>query len=114
MDWLSGMIQQHQEAQYQQEMVNQQLLAYGEHMTKTKKKDVINYLQMQSGASMVEQIDEFETMNARHICSGSKKIQVLPKQVVNVSTSEGMLGVEYVMCPYCRLLLINKSCLWSL
>lgn len=103
--------QQHM-AQKQQMMVNNQLLEYGQKMARTKKKDVINYLQQLSGASVIEQVDEFETANARHICQGTKQIQILPKGVINVPTTEGNVAVEYFLCPYCRLLLINKSSLW--
>ena len=101
-------------AQEQQMMVNNQLLEYGQKMTKTKKKDVVNYLQQMANASMVEQLEEFETSNARHICQGTKQIQILPKGVVSVPTSEGNINVEYFLCQSCRLLLINKQGLWML
>lgn len=114
MDWFNEFMYQQQMAQEEQAMVNQQLLAYGERGTKTKKKDVINYLQYQSNASVIEQVDEFETANARHICSGTKEIKILPKGVVNVPTTEGNIAVEYFLCPYCRLLLVNKGSLWML
>lgn len=112
LDWLEEMLYQNQMAQQQQEMVNQQLLSAGERVLKTKRKDIINYLQCCSNSSMIEQIDEFETDNARHICMGTKEIKILPKGVVTVPTSEGNINVEYFLCPNCRLLLVNKSSLW--
>lgn len=121
MDWLQEMMYQQQMsmeqqmmAQEQQMMVNSQLLDYGQRMAKTKKKDVINYLQQLSNASVIEQLDEFETANARHICQGTKKIQILPKGVVSVPTTEGMVNVEYFLCQGCRLLMINKQSIWML
>lgn len=114
MDWLNEMYQQQQMAQEQQAYINQQLISYGERATKTKKKDVLAYLQYLSNATCIEQVDEFETPNARHICQGTKDIKILPKGVVNVPTTEGNLPVEYFLCQSCRLLLVNKSCFWML
>lgn len=122
MDWLMNQIQTRQEEQeymaqqqqMNQEFVNQQLLQYGEKAAKTKKKDILNYMQSLSGAQVVEQVDEFETLNARHICYGSKKISILPKCTIQVPTSEGMLPVEYIFCQSCGTLWVNKSSLWSL
>ena len=125
MDWLSSMLhQQNMQNQemldqqimyaYQQRMVNSQLLEYGQRMARTKRKDVLAYLQYLSNASFIEQVDEFETPNARHICQGTKEIKILPKGVVSVPTTEGNLPVEYFLCPSCRLLLVNKSCLGML
>lgn len=114
MDWLTGLFQQQQQQQMEQDYVNQQLLMYGESTARTKKKDVLTYMQAMSCANEVEQVDEFETANARHICSGTKEIKVLPKNIAQIQTTEGMLPVEYFFCPMCRLLLVNKSCLQML
>lgn len=95
--------------QNQQALVNSQLLEGNRRMIKTKKSDVLNYLQMVSGASRIEQMDEFETESARHICEGTKTIRILPKGSIPVQTTSGVLNVEYFLCENCRLLLINKQ-----
>ena len=78
---------------------------------KTTRKDIMLYLQRESGCMDIQLVDDFESSVARHICRGVKGIKVLQKYVVNVPTSEGYLAVEYFICPSCRRLIVNKSCL---
>lgn len=91
--------------QYQNQMQTQQ----AQRMRKTTKKDILEYLQMRSGAREVVQVDEFETQRTRHICQGSKKIVVLEKGTEPVQTSEGFIFAEYFLCNNCKKLIINKQ-----
>lgn len=113
------MLQQQYMAQ-QGQMLGQMTLAYMQqqgmmqgqqmpHMRKTTKKDILEYLQMRSGASEIVQIDEFETQRTRHICQGSKRIVVLEKGTEPVPTSDGCVFAEYFLCNNCRKLIINKQ-----
>lgn len=68
-----------------------------------------DYVCLASGCNSVEVVDEFETLRARHICQGTKLIQVLNKTFIPVPTTKGMVNVEVFFCPVCRKLIINKS-----
>ena len=116
MDFIQGMIMQQQMMQEQQEMMNYQMMLQNQQMMgmqvhKTTRKDVLAYLQQMSGASEIVQVNEFETMRTRHICKGSKQIILLDKGIVQVPTSNGILNVEYFLCPKCKKLILNKSSL---
>lgn len=82
-----------------------------QHQRATTKKDILSYIQNLVCPSEVEQISEFDTIKTRHICKGFKEIVLLDKQVVNVPTSSGSVGVEVFFCPRCRKLLINSQSL---
>lgn len=75
------------------------------------KKDILSYLQNYSGAIEMEQVSEFDTVKTRHICKGYKEIVLLDKQIIQVPTSNGFVGVEVFFCPRCRKLLINSQSL---
>lgn len=83
---------------------------------KPTKKEIRDYIVNQLNPSEVINVDDFETLNTRHICRGSKVVSVLGKQVYSVpmqvfSDEMGYINVEIVFCPTCRKLLINKSSL---
>lgn len=73
------------------------------------KKSVKDYLCLNLGCSSVETVEEFDTLRARHICKGSKTIQLLYKQVVPVPTTRGIVNVEVFICNCCGKLIINDS-----
>lgn len=68
-----------------------------------------DYVCLASGCYSVDVVDEFETLRARHICEGTKLIQVLNRTFIPVPTTKGMVNVEVFFCPMCRKLIINKS-----
>lgn len=82
-----------------------------QHVKKTTKRDILNYLMMQAGTQDIVQVDDFETPKARHICKGTKEIKVLDMFTIGVPTTEGMLNVRYFLCPMCRRLIIDKQSL---
>lgn len=103
------MMNQAQMAQQQMLMQNQQLVNQVIHTKKTTRKDVMEYLQMLSGSKDIIQVDEFETQRTRHICRGTKEIKLIDKGVQPVQTSEGVLMVDFFLCPECKRLILNKS-----
>lgn len=85
---------------------------YGQKLTK---RDLINCLVCSLGAdpNNVVMLDEFESPIARHVCSASGNPMILTLNVgkYNVPTDMGCVSVQYVGCPYCRKLMIDKSSL---
>ena len=77
----------------------------------TTKKDILTYVQNYARPSEVEQVESFDTVKTRHICRGFKEIVLLDKQVIQVPTTNGYIGVEVFFCPRCRKLLINSQSL---
>lgn len=75
------------------------------------KKELQDFIAFQLNASEVIRVDDFETLNTRHICMGTKKIQILSKQPYIVPSEVGNITVEIVYCPQCRKLLLNKNSL---
>ena len=68
-----------------------------------------NYLGMVTNCFSMETVDEFETLRTRHICPGSRVIQILSRSYVPVPTTRGMINADIMLCPMCRKLIINKS-----
>lgn len=75
------------------------------------KKMLLDYIVASLGASEVVQCDEFETRSTRHICLGSNIIQILPVNIFNVPTPNGVVPVEVIWCANCRKLIVNRSTL---
>ena len=75
------------------------------------KKFLVDMLVKYLGANEVVKVDDFETVNTRHICRGSKNLVVLSKMTYSVPTQYGCVPVEYFLCPNCRKLIINNSSL---
>lgn len=75
------------------------------------KKMLLDYIVASLGASEVVQCDEFETRSTRHICLGSNIIQILPVNIFNVPTPNGVVPVEIIWCANCRKLIVNRSTL---
>ena len=116
MDFLNNMYEQHQimaqqqeEMQYQMMLQQQQMM--GMKMRKTTRKDILMYLQTRAASNDVVTVDDFETESTRHICRSTKEIKLLTKGIEAVPTSEGVLHVEYFLCPVCRRLILNKNTL---
>lgn len=95
--------------QQQYTMLQQYMQSQGVKMKKTTRRDILDYLQQRAGTYDVVQVDDFETDRARHICKGGKQIFVLDKFVEPVPTSEGVLAVNYFLCPNCRRLILDKG-----
>lgn len=95
----------------EQEYYMQQQMMYGQQRVHAPtKKDIVDSLVCYlGGASEVEKVDDFETLQTRHICRGTQTIQVLSKCVTPLQTVNGSANVEYFFCPQCRKLIINKS-----
>lgn len=98
---------------YSQPQIYPDMQCQGYSLKRTTKSDALNMLMNIFRTNNIIKLDEFEygLNNARHICKGSDKIQVLPIQTYNLQTSEGVIGVQYVYCSCCGKLIINKSCL---
>ena len=79
---------------------------YGVSPTKQAVKD---YVCLATACQSVEMVEEFETLRARHICQGTKVIQILEKRLIPVPTTRGMINVEVFLCNYCGKLIINRS-----
>lgn len=90
------------------EMQQQQMAMQKVHKP-TKKEIIDSLVYYLGGVSEVESVDEFETMQTRHICHGTKNIQVLSRCMCPVQTMAGTANVEYFFCPQCRKLIINRS-----
>lgn len=75
------------------------------------KKMLLDYIVANLGASEWVVCDEFETRSTRHICPGSNKIQIIPVNIFNVPTPNGIVPVEVIWCPICRKLIVNRSTL---
>lgn len=123
-----GYVTPGQDAMMQQDLLMQQQLtgqvpyapnAYGTYgempgmytgRTVTKKM-LLDYIVTSLGAVEVVQCDEFETQNTRHICAGTTRIQILPVNIFNVPTPNGVVPVEVIWCPNCRKLIVNRSTL---
>lgn len=80
----------------------------GMKMRKPTKKDILEYMRQSLSAGEIVGVDEFETMRTRHICNGSKEIQVLDIGVFPVNTGYSCFNIEYFLCPHCRKLIYNK------
>lgn len=76
---------------------------------KTTKGDILNFIQMQTQASEIVQVDYFESMLARHICNGGNKIQLLQKITYPIQTECGVVNAEYFLCNICRKCLIDRN-----
>lgn len=112
---------QQQMAMQQQQMMNQGYPqgAYGGYGDMSgmytgravTKKMLLECIAGSLGASEVVQCDEFETRSTRHICLGSNIIQILPVNIFNVPTPNGVVPVEVIWCANCRKLIVNRSTL---
>ena len=109
------MQQQQAQQMMMQQMQAQQMYGYngqssgynqGSHVTK---KMLVDYMTQYLGANEVVMVDEFETPNTRHICNGSKVIQVLQKDTFVIPTDNGPVNAEVIWCPQCRKLIINRA-----
>lgn len=78
---------------------------------KPTKKEIRDYIINQLNPSEVINVDDFETLNTRHICKNSKVVSILSKQVYSVPSDIGFVNVEIIFCNACRKLIINKSSL---
>ena len=96
-----------QQQMYNQQMYNQQMA--NQQFRNPTKKEIMDCLIASTGANEVIKVDEFETLQTRHICQGTHCIQVLQKSIFPVQMAGGTLGVEYFFCPNCRKLIVNKS-----
>lgn len=95
----------------QQPMYPNQNFMYQQNRRANTKKDILNYVKNFVCPSEVETVSEFDTVRTRHICRGVKDIVLLAKQVIQVPTTSGVIGVEVFFCPRCRKLLINSQTL---
>lgn len=73
------------------------------------KQSIKEYVCLSTNCSSVEVVDEFDVLRTRHICPGSKVINLLCKTEVPVPTTKGIIYVEVFICPVCRKLIINGS-----
>lgn len=81
----------------------------GRRMTK---RDIIEILRYNYGASDVVQVDDFDSERARHVCQGGTQILLLDKTVQPMQVSDfETIQVEVFFCPQCRKLIVNKSSL---
>lgn len=82
-------------------------------MAAVSRKSIADYISNSLGAREVVLLDDFETVNARHVCHGSRCISILPKRYMNVVLPNGVdcLRVDYFFCRVCGKLLLNKDSL---
>lgn len=73
------------------------------------KKAIKDYLCNITNCSSVETVEDFETLRTRHICQGSKIINILDKNTISVQTTKGVVNVEFFLCSMCGKLIINSS-----
>lgn len=79
---------------------------------RVSKKEIVNYITANLGATEVVQVDDFETMRTRHICPNIQEINLLNPDIFVVNLPDGsQLNVGVIFCPRCKKLWINKSTL---
>lgn len=78
---------------------------------KLTKKDIIDTICGALGTNNYVIAEEFETPRTRHICEGGKQIIILDKQTSPLNTGSSILNIEYIFCPHCKKLILNRNSL---
>lgn len=77
------------------------------------RKMIVDYICASLGTTNVVLLEEFETVNARHICPGSREIVLLGREQfpIDLPDGSGRLVAELYLCRRCGKLMINKNTL---
>lgn len=73
------------------------------------KQKIINWFKDYMGNPEVDFVDDAYLSHTRHVCIRGNSIELLPKQVYNLSIEEGVIPIEYYRCNLCGKLIINRN-----
>lgn len=76
-----------------------------------RRNEVLEYFKQYVGCQELVQVEETDSPFARHICTGVKKIQLLPKLYLDIPTNDemGFVHLEYYQCMNCGKVVLNRN-----
>lgn len=84
-------------------------MGYGHRVRRPSKQEIIGWFKNYMGCEELDLVDDTYDQFAKHVCFGGGKIELLPKQVFNFQMPDGVVPLEYYICPKCRKIILNRN-----